>query len=225
MLLRRILLPTGVEAAGVPAMTTFAGAASTQLSVTHQTAGGVEPGAHPATICYTQNASPAGDAVNSQKYNPAYNIYNDTAADDFALTAACAASSVDISGAYFNGAGPMPRVRVTFYSDAGGKPGSPIATRLVLSSAPGYTDTSGTLHVPLSPLVSLPASTTLWMSVRSRMNVAGGEWGWDTTTVLTGSPAVWRQPLGGFGIGCPAWTNMQTCTGTIGPDLMFAVNS
>jgi hypothetical protein len=231
--MRSRLLPLAAVAAAALAIaastTSVAGAATHGGAVpTHQGTAQVKAAVHPNAICYTQLTAGSGIGVVSQKFGPGFNMYNSRAADDFVTTLAttCPAVSIDVPGMYFNGTGPAPRVQVRFYFDSSGIPGAIYKTRNVPATAAGFTDTLGTFHVPwLNPVVLQP-STTYWVSVRVRMNFSpGGEWGWETRSPQIGNFAVWENPGGAFGTGCPTWQPLATCfaAGT-GDDLMFAIN-
>ncbi len=54
----------------------------------------------------------------------------------------------------------------------------------------------------------------------------GGEWGWETTSSLSGVGALWKNPGDGFDTGCTTYMDLQTCLDVeSGPDLMFSVDS
>ncbi len=153
---------------------------------------------------------------------------NSRAADDFISTLAtpCPAISIDVPGAYLNGTGPAPIVQVRFFHDRSGKPGAVYRTRNVPATAPGFTDTLGTFHIPWTKPVVLQPSTIYWVSVSVRMNFSpGGEWGWETLSPQSGNAAVWKNPGGGMGVGCRVWQPLATCFGSSSAaDLMFTIN-
>jgi len=51
---------------------------------------------------------------------------------------------------------------------------------------------------------------------------AGGEWGWEVQSEISGNEANWQNPGGGFGL-CPTWDTITNCIGVTG-DFMFSVS-
>ena len=52
----------------------------------------------------------------------------------------------------------------------------------------------------------------------------GGQWGWQTRVVQSYSPFAWRNPGGGFGIGCTTWSSGGACDISSDPDLLFLLS-
>ncbi len=175
------------------------------------------------SACYDQITGfpVTGVAISSQK---AVSPYSTRGADDFTLTSTCVVESVDVLGAFFAGGNyNYNRVRIRFYHDSGTAiPGALAPTRFELNPVPG----SPNFHVsfPSAPITLTPG--TWWISVRVRMNVSQGQWGWMTTTPQTGYQAVWKNPGNGFGTGCQSWTPLLNCFSAMGmgQDFMFSIN-
>jgi hypothetical protein len=170
--------------------------------------------------CFIQVEGDSGDGVNSQNYEASLDIYDSMAAADVRRRKTCRVRLMDVYGQYFPGSGPARSETVTFYSDAGGRPGAVYNTQTVVGvEAPNF------FQIPLSQ-VNLLGHVTYWVSVQVNMDFeTGGEWGWETTTLQKGAPAQWQNPLDGFGTGCTTWQSVQTCLGSaLGPELMFALS-
>ena len=76
-------------------------------------------------------------------------------------------------------AGPMTSANVTFYSDAGGLPGSQVATRPNLS----VVDSAGSIMIAIPSAVTL-GSGHYWVSVQANMDFnVGGQWYFEDRTV------------------------------------------
>jgi hypothetical protein len=176
------------------------------------------------TVLYAQQSNDSGVGIVSQDFgDPGFDVYDAQGADDFTVPAGqtWTVKIVGVTGVYFNGFGPATTMNVTFYQDGGGTPGSVITTE---------TNTPGSPKGPagvmkLSSWVTL-TSGTYWVSFQPGMNFTpGGEYGWETTNDLNGSPAVWVNPGNGFVTGCTTYQNMQNCIGALGegPDFRFSI--
>jgi hypothetical protein len=221
----RIRLVTLLSAIAVLAVasvgTTNAGAASGPKTAARGHAAHV---AVPNSVLYSQNANDSGVGIISQDFTDAgFDIYDSQGADDFIVPTATKwlIQGVLATGVYFNGSGPADSETVTFYKDAGGKPGMVISSQTVTGI-----DTAGTFKMPLPTPVKLPVAGKYWMSVQATMEFAtGGEWGWETTNTLSNTASMWQNPGDGFITGCTTWADMQTCIGPAGegPDFMFVL--
>ena len=177
------------------------------------------PNKHEVTL-YDQNGNDAGVSAVSDDFDSANDAYDSQGADDFTVPSLhmWIVKQVNVTGTYFNGAGPADGVTVYFYRDNAGSPGD------LVQEVEGseFTDTSGSFAIKLDDAVALKAGT-YWLSVQTKTNLSGGagEWAWEANAVQSGSPAAWQNPNGGFGA-CPTWGTAQSCTGA-GPDFMFAL--
>jgi hypothetical protein len=185
---------------------------------------------------WNQNSSSNGGALDSQNFTSGtFAAYDDSGADDFLVSVATTVNGVDASGTYFNGSGPAASFDVTFYADAGGKPGAVVAA----FTDQAYTDNSGDFNIPLCKAYKKGkckpgkvkfkpgkrhTAATYWVSVVANCKFTGGcgEWGWDTRPLFAGTnPAVWENPGGGFAI-CPTWCTLGGVSAAYaGDDFMF----
>ncbi len=193
-------------------------AGNTQLS---------EP-ARPYVVLYDQYDNQGIWATNSQNYESSRDAYDDQLADDFVVSGAgWTINEVDVAGRYANGnpapGGPARNINVVFYNDASGLPGAIVTTRNNMTfSGPG---TTGAFVINISPVVAL-APGHYWMSVQVNMDYGAptaGQWYWIQRRATSNSPAAWRNPGGGSGVGCTTWGTRTSClsNGTDEPDQMF----
>jgi hypothetical protein len=176
------------------------------------------------TRLYNQNNQDSGVADVSQNFEAAFDVYDSQLADDFKVKSGHVwkVKEVDVTGVYFNGAGPAVSENVTFYKDAGGSPGVVKKT---------YTGVVGADNGTGSFVIALPGKGTkltaghYWVSVQANLDFGvGGEWGWENRLAKKGTAAEWQNPGDGFGSGCTSYATMTTCIpGSGGPDLMFAL--
>lgn len=176
----------------------------------------------PLVVLYDQNDNDAGNAYTSQKFEADLDAFDNQGADDFVVPAGVAwgVQEVLITGAYYNGTGPAPTLNVTFYRDAGGKPGK---VRADFPAVVPVDNGTGSFAIKLPKRVTLKPGT-YWVSVQANMDFAvGGQWGWQARTVQSNNPAQWQNPADGFGTGCASYAAMGTCLGSAAPDFMFTL--
>ncbi len=172
-------------------------------------------------VLYDQADNDASTEFVSQDFETAFDGFDSEGADDFVVPPGVtwAIMAVTTNGQYFNGSGPAAAVNLTIFDDNAGVPGA------VECSYPLQTpsDSTGTFTFSLPTTCFLPTGT-YWLDVQARMDFsAGGEWGWEARTVQSNSPAIWRNPLNGFGTGCTDWGQLQPCLGSTNPDFMFTL--
>ena len=177
-------------------------------------------------LLYSQLDAPGAQATNSQNFEAANDSFDNETADDFVVpVGGWAIDNVSVSGLYFNGPGPAPNVRVTFYNNAGTLPGAAIAACTYPSIVPGGVGASFSLT--LAPPCAL-APGTYWVGVVANMDFTpGGQWGWGDRTTTSNSPAAWRNPGGGFGIpGCLSFGARGATCGidAAAPDQLFSLS-
>src|SRR5437870_7850008 len=105
---------------------------------------------------------------------------------------------------------------VHFYTDASGLPGTEVyvATGLAVVGNPDYIIT---LTTP-----AVLASGTYWVSAVG--TITGSNWYWEGRTITNNTYATaWRNPGGGYGLGCTDWARLQDCIGFSWPDQMFRI--
>jgi len=181
-----------------------------------------------AGVLYSQLDSPNGtNSVTSQNFEADFDAFDDELADDFVVPAGGGweVDTVSVLGGYFNGSGPAPTVRVTFYHNSGTFPGSAIAACNYPAIVPGGAGANFTLS--LAPACML-APGTYWVAVVANMDFAlGGQWGWTSRTVTSNHPAAWRNPGGGFGDGvCVSFGARAATCGLVpgAPDQLFSLS-
>ena len=149
--------------------------------------------------------------VTSQDFEPAFDTYDNQAADDFVVPGGqtWTVEGVDVDGQYST-SGPATSFNVYFYTNGGGNlPGTLVATRAGSSYTPG--PAAGDAVITLASGVTL-AEGTYWVSVQADQNFTNtGQWFWSNRSVTTNTGAAWQNPGDGFGTGCTAWGRKTTC--------------
>ncbi len=177
----------------------------------------------PFAVLYSQLDNPAATATGSQNFEAAFDAFDDEVADDFVVPGGqtWTINQVFVDGLYFNGAGPATSVNVVFYNESSTLPGSVVATRATQTIA---TDTAGDFLINISPTVVL-APGTYWVEVQANQNFGtSGQWGWIDRTTTSGSGSAWRNPGGGFAVGCsPNFGRKTTCIAGSAPDACFQI--
>src|SRR5438128_3281971 len=106
---------------------------------------------------------------------------------------------------------------VNFYTDNGsGLPGTQVytASGLAVTGNPDYVIT---LTTP-----AVLSSGTYWVSAVG--TITGTNWYWEGRSVTSnGFATAWRNPGGGYGLGCTDWARLQDCIGVSWPDQMFRI--
>ena len=176
----------------------------------------------PNVVLYDQYDNDSLNGTSSQNFEADFDAYDDETADDFVVPGGETwnVNQVDAAGQY-SAAGPMTSANVTFYSDAGGLPGSQVATRPNMS----VVDSAGSITIAIPSAVTL-GSGHYWVSVQANLDFnVGGQWYFEDRTVQSNAEAAWQNPGGGFGI-CPTWGGRQsTCGIDPGvPDQMFRLS-
>ena len=163
-----------------------------------------------STTLYDQNSNDAGAGVVSQNFETEFDAYDSQAADDFVVPAGqvWVVSEVDVTGVYFSGSGPAVSENVFFYKDKRGLPDREIGSCIGIVGK----DTFGSFAISCKKRLR---AGHYWVSVQVNMDFsAGGQWGWDASTVAHGKfPDQWQNPGGGFGI-CPSWCVVSTLDGS-----------
>lgn len=174
-------------------------------------------------LLYDQDDQDNPQAIVAQNFESAFDIYDCEAADDFKIPAGQTwkIGKIHLGGTHFSSAGPADSFSVTFYSSKKGKVGSAVKT--CANAGYSYSDMAfGSVDVICKAKLR---KGTYFLAVLANMNFSqGGEWGWITNNTVRGSPSMWRNPGGGFGVGC---TDFETTTNCIpegeGGDFAFAL--
>ncbi len=216
---------TAVLAAAAALALTTAGAFAAGPGVSsmgHASKARVFPSQTTAAVLYDQNDNDSGIGITSQNFEASFDIYDNQGADDFTVPAGFKwkLTEVDVTGVYYNGAGPAASQHVTIYKNKGGKPSK------VVADFPAVTGTDNGLG---SFVMTLPSAVALkpgtyWVSVQVNMDFAlGGQWGWEARTVTSGAAAKWQNPGDGFGTGCTSWGDENVCIPNGQGDKMFTL--
>jgi len=179
---------------------------------------GAAPAVAPDASCASNAGTDTLNAILSQNFEASFDAYDAQSADDFKVKKGkvCNATGLSVTGQYFNGSGPARDVDVTFYKNASGHPGA------VVKSYANLAYTNGPSFVVKFPSKAKLKGTN-WVSPVANMDFgAGGEWGWEVQSEISGAEGNWQNPGGGFGA-CPTWDTITTCIGVTG-DFMFSVN-
>jgi hypothetical protein len=176
-----------------------------------------------AAVLHDQMDSPGADGVFSQFGTGAPNV-DVEASDDFVVPAGqtWTIQSVDVTGAYGGGSGPVSSVNVYIYTDGGGVPG------LQAFARKDVTPTNGTVGPSFSAAVDAPplaGGHTFWLSFQANLNAYPGQiWDWTNRTVQSGNPAAFRDTAGTVLGGCTTFMVRSSpgCPGFASqPDQLF----
>jgi hypothetical protein len=196
---------------------------------TSNSGGGIpkgSPGSSPKSpfaILYDQNNNPAPvpGGVTSQNFETAFDAFDNQAADDFVVPAGqtWTIQQVFVVGEYSTAAAATS-ANVFFFSDSGTLPGAAVYT----ATNQPIVDVAGDFTITLTVPAVLTAGT-YWVSVQANENfTGGGQWFWDNRLTTSNSGAAWRNPGGGFGVGCTTFGRKTTCLPTQnGPDQLFQI--
>lgn len=176
----------------------------------------------PPPSCYGQTAASYTQAARSRILTST--AINDLAADDFTMTHACKAKSLDIPGKYLLGAGPITGVLVRFYANQSGVVNHPNLSSAVTPAIASFTNTNGVLHITFVNTVGLNTGLH-WISVQAIMNPGNNSWGWSTLPFQTGNPAVFVAATN-INFSCLSWHKLTGpgCVIATQPDLAFTIN-
>ena len=139
-----------------------------------------------AAVLYSQPTN-AG-AVNASQNDTSGAVGNyATSYDNFTLSGAATITSVDFTGAYFNGTpAAITGLTLQFYNDAGGQPGASAYSILVSGNANeaflGADSPGDPMYIySIATNFSAAAGTQYWLSVVADIGFPP-QWGWETAT-------------------------------------------
>ena len=185
-----------------------ASAAAAPLVTHHAAAATAKFPASALTTLYDQSQTDSGTGIVSQNFESSFDQYDCEAADDFIVPDGVRwkIKEVDVVGTYFDGSGGARSVSVLFFKDKHGLPGKPKGAFDVVPR-----DQFGSFALRLKPGAMFKPGH-YWVSVQSNQDfITAGEWGWEVATVQRNLPAVWRNPGGGFAVGCTDWAAETEC--------------
>jgi len=174
-----------------------------------------------AVTLYDQTARDSGISIVSQNFESSFDAYDCEAADDFVVPDGVKwrVTEIDILGTTFNGSGVADSENIFIYKNKRGKPGRIVAEYDSIVGA----ETWGTFVVPLTTPAKLKPGH-YWLSFQANESFnQQGEWGWEASEDVVGLPSLWRNPGGGFDIGCTEWTTQTECIPDGQGDQMFAL--
>ncbi|HEY0742394.1 MAG TPA: T9SS type A sorting domain-containing protein [Chryseosolibacter sp.] len=167
---------------------------------------------------YNQNTAIAGSRP-SQLFTNFSNALAQSA-DDFIIPEGqtWTIEKVFASGAV-NGTPVLNSMFVLVYKDEAGVPG-----QLVYNSG-SLVPTSGTSNPSVELTLATPAvlqAGKYWLSVYAQLAFVGGsQWFWRTTSVVTGSQGLFKDPANLFGRGALNWTQQSVAFGGAPTDMLF----
>jgi len=177
-----------------------------------------------AALLYDQSDNDNGIGIVTQNFESSFDAYDSEGADDFTVPAGkiWKVTEVYVDGTYFDSVGSAHSFNVAFYSFKKGMVGKLIHA---CPNASYHFDTQfdfGSEYIQCKAklrkghyIVAIQAS--LDFSVE-------GEWGWLTNNAIRNKPSLWRNPGGGFHVGCTDFAPTKECiSGTEGGDYAFAL--
>jgi hypothetical protein len=174
------------------------------------------PGSVTKGYCnYTSDA--VSDSLSSQNFEASFDAYDDMGAADCKIgRKKKTIHQIVAPGVYYNGSGPAVSENVIAWKNAGGIPGAVINSQTVTGA-----DAAGSFTIPLAPYT---VKGKVWFTVQVNMDfAAGGQWGWDASSVAHGKFGdQWINPGGGFGLGT-AWQPITNLDG-ISVSFLYAIS-
>jgi hypothetical protein len=174
---------------------------------------GLLPAGASGAVLYDQTSgTPDAGCISSSDFGVANKVAQ--GADDFPVPAGQTwqIGSIDVvGGGALTGS---PTATVTIYG-TGSLPGAQLFSQsgIPISGA-------NNLTIPVTGAPSL-ATGTYWISVLVTDPV---QWSWCEKQAQIGAVAAWRNPGGGFSLGCTTYTALTSC-GSTGKSFLFRLNS
>ena len=189
------LAPMASAASGPSAATNNAGSAGLERS---------------AAVCGGNTGTPDGNGLTSQNFEAAFDAYDANGAADF-KTKKCVVTTVDIVGS-FSVAGPAQSATVTIHKKNPNKPAK--CTSTGGGAGPNFSVTFSGCTLKKGKY---------WVTAQANMDFQpNGQWYWSTTAIQEAED-MWRNPGGGFGVGCTTYGTNGACLG-FASDYLFTVN-
>ena len=183
------------------------------------------PAGASADLLYSQVGSGTNDLVSADVAN---NANDSQGADDFTVPPGQVwnLSSVDVfGGSLTGGMAGTDTANVFLYANSGTLPGSQLFQQNGITT--GATATAAGQEIDFTAALTGPPALTpgdYWVSVQSS---GPYRWAWEILNGgQQGNSAVWQNPGGGLGQGCPSYTPIHSCgvAATVGSDFFFRLN-
>ena len=183
------------------------------------------PSGASADLLYSQVGSGTNDLVSADVAN---NANDSQGADDFTVPPGQVwnLSSIDVFGGSLSGGmAGTDTANIFLYANSGTSPGSQLFQQTGITT--GATATTAGQEIDFTAALTAPPALPpgeYWVSVQSS---GPYRWAWE---ILNGGPlgnsAVWQNPGGGLGQGCPSYTPIHSCgiPATVGSDFFFRLN-
>ena len=160
--------------------------------------------------------TPNGDGVTAQNFEPDFEIYSSYGAASFKTARRkCVVKSVYVEG---QGA-PGSSLYIAVVGNAGGLPdkSNVKCEDTILGSGPIWKANLNTECV-------LARRTNYFFIAQEEANFGTeGQWFWNTTNAQVTGGDAWKNPGGGFGVGCTDWGDLGTCLGFADYEFIFAL--
>lgn len=176
----------------------------TTVAVSLGTFSGAEAAALPSPsgtrTCYAQLDHDAFASIISQNFEPALDMYDSQAADDFVLTKPCRRPVLFIGGSYGEGQGSADSFNVTIYLAGKHGPGKVVRQLEALPFTEPCGQGRGCTQIVLTKKLQ-PGHW--WLSVQANLDFSqtGEQWSWGTNETVRRSGAMWKNADDGFGTG------------------------
>src|SRR6056297_2639320 len=181
-------------------------------------------------ILYSQLDLASGNGAPDQDFEAANDSYDAEGADDFVVPNGIQWQIDEVATVGTTGTPGGATVNITFYTDAGGEPGTPVCSYTGVTPV----DNAGSFDIVLPTACVLPPGS-YWMAQQTDQEFAtNGQHFWSNRTAASNNPAVWRNPGDGFGSGCTDWAPMAGTAdgnpatgcgvgGGVNPDFLFEI--
>jgi hypothetical protein len=182
-------------------------------------------------VLWDQRDGDSGIGIVAQNFEVSFDAYDSQAADDFVVPEGetWVLKAIEVQGTHFSGIGPLRSMHVSLHRPSDKRPGRPGEILSDVAEAPVESigcEGCGSYLVHLSEPVEL-SSGRHWLALQGNMNFSdGSEWGWEARMTQQGKPGLWRNPGGGFGVGCTNYRPQVHCIGDFGQasDYLFALH-
>lgn len=174
------------------------------------------------TTLYDQTGHDSAIAIVSQNFEDDFDVYDAAVADDFTVPDGrkWKLKEIDVPGTYFDGTGPARSLNIAIFKNKGDLPGKLVAEYDAIEI---FSDGQGSFVVRLPKWLKLKPGR-YWISVQANMDFSGGgEWGWETASIMVDNPAQFQNPGDGFATGCTTWMPVATCVPNGEGDMLFAL--